>query len=99
METTQWRKRAAFVALFGVGSLALNHWMVVNWGEGYPFVVVLAPAFLALGLAGLADPRLLRGIGKYGRDLPARFKLGAWTAAAVGALAGVFLLTSVYHFE
>jgi hypothetical protein len=85
------------MAAAGLLLLVVNHWHVVDQQEAFLWAVLLGPPALILGLAGIAEPRVLLAAGKYGRALPAKFKAMAFAALVVGFAVAAMLIFLVYQ--
>ncbi len=84
------------VFLLGVLMLAGNHHSAIVYGEVYPLIVFFATFALAMGLAGVIDPRILSSLRRDRGPCPAWLH---WIGVVLMLFAGVFafaLLLFVY---
>jgi len=76
--------------------LAISHWNYVDEKSVYLWAVAIGPAALLLGLFGVFEPRLVLGLGKYGRDLPLPMRVGSFALVAAGFAISALLFFAVY---
>jgi hypothetical protein len=90
-------KRAWLMAGIGAGGLALNHWRATDAGKVSIWLLIFGPMLLFLGLAGLYDLRYMLGAGKYGKDLPRKYRVVSTVLLIAGLAASVWLAFGFYR--
>ncbi len=88
---------AAGMAVASAVGLAVNHFAVQAQGIGGLFILCLGPLAFFLGIGGVVEPKVVWAVGKYGKDLPAVYKIVGGTLAAVGVAVTILLLVFVYR--
>ena len=81
------------------GLLAWNHYNMLQSGQAYIWIIVLAPLFFSLGIGGLIDPRIAWAIGPRAGQFPLRIKVIGGFLALMGLALSAYLALGVYHIQ
>jgi hypothetical protein len=82
------RKKSIGIILGGVLFAAVNHYLITQVGTTLQILVVIGPALLGLGVAGLADPRIIEAMDKSKKHL---YPSWCFIVGVVAILVGVGL--------
>jgi hypothetical protein len=90
--------RAVSAGLFTAGGLALavNHFLTGPPTVARLLLLLFGPVGLFLGAGGLAEPKVVWAVGKYGKDLPGVYKLIGGALAVAGVATTILLVFLVY---
>jgi hypothetical protein len=87
---------AAGMAVAGAFGLLLNHFLPNPPTVGRLLLLLFGPLALFLGLGGIVEPKIVWAVGKYGKDLPAVYKVIGAALAAIGVAVTIVLVLFVY---
>lgn len=87
---------AAGLALASAVGLVVNHFMAGSQQAVSLMILCLAPLGLFLGVGGIVEPKIVWSLGKYGKQLPMKYKLIGGALAAAGVVVTLLLVFFVY---
>jgi hypothetical protein len=87
---------AAGLSVASAMGLLLNHFAVERNSVASLLILCLAPLGLFVGLGGIVEPRVVWSIGKYGKHLPAKYKVIGVALAAAGVVVTLLLVFLIY---
>ena len=94
------KKKGLGAAAVGLLLLGINHYAVMELNSTLQILAVGGPAFLALGLAGIAEPRIMEAMDKSKRATQPTWAFVAGIAAtAAGVGLGFWLAIGYYGLE
>lgn len=91
--------RLISAAMAGASALGLlmNHYVVESHHVGKLIILCLGPIAFFLGIGGIVEPKIVWSVGKYGKHLPAIYKLIGGALGFLGLAVTLFLLLFVYR--
>ncbi|MHC4875611.1 MAG: hypothetical protein ACYTGL_03870 [Planctomycetota bacterium] len=81
-------------AAFG---LLVNHFLIDSQHVGRLMILCLGPIAFFLGIGGIVEPKIVWSVGKYGKQLPAIYKVIGGMLGTVGLAVTGLLLLFVYQ--
>ncbi len=87
---------AGMVVAAAVG-LLLNHFLIDSQQVGRLMILCMGPIAFFLGIGGLIEPKIVWSVGKYGKDLPAVYKVIGGVLGCVGLVVTGLLFMFVYQ--
>lgn len=76
--------------------LLIHHFSAESHNVARLLILGLGPLALFLGLGGMVEPRIVWSVGKYGKHLPAIYKVMGGSLAALGVAVTMLLIWFVY---
>jgi hypothetical protein len=87
---------AGLAAAAAIGLLA-NHFTMESQNVVNLIILCLCPIGFFLGIGGMVEPKILWSVGKYGKHLPAIYKVIGGALGAMGVVVTVLMLLFVYR--
>ena len=76
--------------------LLLNHFLAGSQNIVKLMILCIGPIGLFLGIGGILEPKILFAVGKYGKHLPAIYKVIGGMLGTLGVIVTILLLVFVY---